>query len=60
MAEAAARRLHNTPAVARRSYVHPEIAALAGGPSPARLGAGPRTLEPAERVLMRVLAGGGS
>ena len=55
MTEAAALRLHNTPAVARRSYVHPAVIALAGGPPPGRRGAGPRDLAAAERVLMRVL-----
>ena len=30
MAEAAAARLHNTPAVARSSYIHPEVLAMAG------------------------------
>ena len=29
MAEAAAERLHNTPAIARKSYIHPEVIALA-------------------------------
>ncbi|HBM60504.1 MAG TPA: DNA topoisomerase, partial [Citreicella sp.] len=28
MAEAAAERLHNTPAIARKSYIHPEVIAL--------------------------------
>ena len=31
MAEAAADRLHNTPAIARKSYVHPAVIAAAGG-----------------------------
>jgi DNA topoisomerase-1 len=30
MAEAAAERLHNTPAIARKSYIHPAVLALAG------------------------------
>jgi DNA topoisomerase-1 len=30
MAEAAAERLHNTPAVARSSYIHPDVIGLAG------------------------------
>ncbi len=34
MIEAAAGRLHNTPAIARRSYVHPEVVALAGKTAP--------------------------
>ena len=56
MADAAGQRLHNTPAVARRSYIHPAVAALAGAPPP-RIGAGPRALGASERVLMRVLEG---
>lgn len=31
MAEAAAKRLHNTPTVARNSYIHPAVIDLAGG-----------------------------
>lgn len=34
MAEAAAQRLHNTPVVARNSYIHPDVIALAGRPAP--------------------------
>jgi DNA topoisomerase-1 len=29
MAEAAAERLHNTPAIARNSYIHPDVISLA-------------------------------
>lgn len=32
MAEAAAERLHNTPAIAKSSYIHPAVLALAGKP----------------------------
>lgn len=32
MAEAAAARLHNTPAIAKSSYIHPDVLALAGEP----------------------------
>jgi DNA topoisomerase-1 len=30
LAEAAARRLHNTPTVARQAYIHPRVLTLAG------------------------------
>lgn len=37
MADAAAKTLHNTPTIARNSYVHPEVIALAGcDPSPGK------------------------
>lgn len=36
MAEAAAARLHNTPAIARSSYIHPQIIALAEHPDQQR------------------------
>lgn len=32
MTEAAAERLHNTPAIARKSYIHPEVIALSDSP----------------------------
>jgi len=41
MSEAAAGRLHNTPTIARKSYIHPAVIALAGSapklPAPVRL-----------------------
>lgn len=65
MAEAAARRLVNTPAIARKSYIHPAVIDLAGqsaGELAARLGplAGmeaPSGLRAAEARLLRYLEG---
>ncbi|MGX5722294.1 DNA topoisomerase IB [Shinella zoogloeoides] len=37
MAQAAAEVLHNTPAIARSSYIHPDIIALADAPEPLRV-----------------------
>ena len=56
MAEAAAERLHNTPAIARRAYVHPAGSDLAGGPGPTGLRGGPRGLSGAERRLAAFLS----
>ena len=36
MTEAAAQRLHNTPAIARKSYIHPDVIALSEAPHPER------------------------
>ena len=36
MAEAASERLHNTPAIARKSYIHPAVIGLSDGTEPAR------------------------
>lgn len=59
MSEAAAERLHNTPAVARAAYVHPGVIALADDPEGlGGLGGGPRGLEGAERRLAFFLARG--
>lgn len=44
MAEAAATRLHNTPAIARKSYIHPAVLALADCPPEAL----PNLLAPAD------------
>ena len=60
MSEAAAERLHNTPTIARSSYVHPEVIALAEADEEARAAltadlpdrAG---LRQAERALLRLL-----
>ncbi|MEL6550674.1 MAG: DNA topoisomerase IB [Pseudomonadota bacterium] len=54
MAEAAAQRLHNTPTIARTSYIHPDVIALAerdAPPVPAR----PHGLRRAERALLALL-----
>ncbi|MGR3542273.1 MAG: DNA topoisomerase IB [Hasllibacter sp.] len=57
MTEAAAARLHNTPAVARRSYVHPAVIDMSQDGPPARgeLRGGPRNLPDTERRLLRFL-----
>lgn len=60
MSEAASRRLHNTPAIARKSYIHPSVIALSGALAEDRkaLASGlPATdgLRQAERALLRVL-----
>lgn len=60
MAEAAAERLHNTPAIARASYVHPEVSALVDQPLARRAalldGLPPRAeLRQAERALHRLI-----
>ncbi len=54
-------RLGNTPAVARRSYVHPAVIAVARGElaMPTR-GRGPRRLSPPERLLMALLLAPGA
>ena len=62
MAEAAADRLKNTPAIARASYIHPAVIALADSEDPgwreALVGAdGPAELRQAERALLALLAG---
>ena len=46
MSVAAARSLHNTPAIARRSYIHPDVISLAGQPPPKTI--------PQERSGLRV------
>ncbi|KNG92378.1 DNA topoisomerase IB [Pseudaestuariivita atlantica] len=55
MAAAAAERLHNTPTIARNSYIHPEVIALAGGEA---LGAAdpPAELTQAEAGFLDLLA----
>ena len=57
MAEAAAERLHNTPAIARNSYVHPAVLALAEAPYEGEWRGGPRGLEGAERRLVLLTEG---
>ena len=52
MADAAAERLHNTPAIARTSYVHPAVLALAETPFGGEWRGGPTGLEGAERRLV--------
>ncbi|SEK51547.1 DNA topoisomerase IB [Roseovarius nanhaiticus] len=51
MAEAAAERLHNTPAIARNSYVHPDVLDLARSPRPLPEPSGTRDLTVAEQRL---------
>jgi DNA topoisomerase-1 len=53
--------LGNTPAVARKSYVHPAVIAVARGelPLPTQ-GRGPRRLQPAERRLVALLQQAGA
>ncbi|MCV3272765.1 DNA topoisomerase IB [Roseobacter sinensis] len=55
LSNAAARRLHNTPSIARDSYIHPEVIALARGgrsiPDPVEL----RDLRAAEQHLLGLL-----
>jgi DNA topoisomerase-1 len=59
--DAVARALGNTPAVARRSYVHPAITAWHGAGTPPVSPGGPRgRLSPAERELLGLLATAGS
>jgi DNA topoisomerase-1 len=53
MAEAAAARLYNTPAIARSSYIHPAVLGLAEMPPEDRLGM-LRALRPAGPVRLRV------
>ena len=64
MSEAAAATLHNTPAIARDSYIHPEVIALAELEDAARrerldgldLRRAPNTLERGEKRFMALLA----
>jgi DNA topoisomerase I len=67
MAEAAAARLHNTPAISRSSYVHPAVLDLASLGREERLGllavlqpTGPARLRADERRLIGLLESGGS
>lgn len=67
MAEAAAERLHNTPAIARSAYIHPAVLELAALDSDARrdrlaaLGpAGPHRLRADERRLIGLLETAGT
>ena len=55
MAEAAADRLHNTPAVARTSYIHPDVIALAEAPREVAVPDGPTGLRAAERALLGLI-----
>ena len=56
MAKAAAERLYNTPAVARASYLHPAVAALAGEEAPTPPADPlPRGLSAAEGRLLALL-----
>jgi DNA topoisomerase I len=65
MAEAAAARLHNTPAISRTSYIHPAVLDLATLPPAERLDllrglapVGPGRLRAEERRLLGLLAAG--
>ncbi|KIN71202.1 DNA topoisomerase IB [Sulfitobacter guttiformis] len=55
IAQAAADRLSNTPTVARNSYIHPEIIALAGVDDPKQFDAGRSGLRAAENRLLGFL-----
>ncbi|WP_375690478.1 DNA topoisomerase IB [Pseudooceanicola sp. LIPI14-2-Ac024] len=55
MAEAAADRLANTPTVARNSYVHPRIIALAGSGDAPRLARPRAGLSRSESAMLRLL-----
>lgn len=54
MAEAAATRLHNTPTIARNSYIHPAVIALCDADAP-EVPSTPSGLRRAERALMMLL-----
>ncbi|WP_147126428.1 DNA topoisomerase IB [Shimia ponticola] len=54
MAEAAATRLHNTPTIARNSYIHPSVIALCDADVP-EVPSTPSGLRRAERALMMLL-----
>ncbi|APX13972.1 DNA topoisomerase IB [Tateyamaria omphalii] len=56
MAEAAAEILHNTPTIARNSYIHPEVIALAGADTRLDIPDRPVGLRVAERALLALLA----
>ncbi|MGR3466946.1 MAG: DNA topoisomerase IB [Shimia sp.] len=56
MAEAAAARLHNTPTIARNSYIHPAVIALAQG-GKLRAPDTPTGLRRDERALLHLLRG---
>lgn len=62
MAEAAAERLHNTPAIARKSYIHPQVIAGAGGLPDLPPSLDLRGLRAGERALLAFLdrRGGGA
>ena len=55
MADAAAERLHNTPAVARASYVHPAVIDLAETWRPVAVPDGPPGLRAGERALLALV-----
>lgn len=57
MLDAVSAMLGNTPAIARKSYIHPAVTAMARGDWTATLHpCGPRTLQPDERRLMGLLS----
>ena len=55
MSEAAAERLHNTPAIARTSYVHPAVIGLAGRWRDVAVPEGPAGLRMGERALLELI-----
>jgi DNA topoisomerase-1 len=57
MSEAAAEVLHNSPAIARASYVHPEVIALASGWREVAVPDAPAGLRRDERALLALLDG---
>ena len=58
MTEAAAQTLSNTPAIARKSYIHPDVIALADGDPLSMEVNGKSGLYAAEARLLRFLEGG--
>ncbi|WP_298437286.1 DNA topoisomerase IB [uncultured Jannaschia sp.] len=57
MSEAAAEMLHNTPTIARNSYVHPQVIALSETWRDVRTPETPTGLRQAERALLALLGG---
>jgi DNA topoisomerase I len=56
MAEAAAKALHNTPTIARNSYIHPDVIALADVGRAPEIPDGPTGLRQSERALLSLLS----
>ncbi|SFJ70253.1 DNA topoisomerase IB [Jannaschia pohangensis] len=55
MSEAAAEALHNTPTIARTSYIHPDVIDLAETWRDPKVPEGPTGLRQAERALLKLL-----
>lgn len=56
MAEAASEALHNTPTIARNSYIHPDVIALADGGKLPDTPSAPTGLRQSERALLDLLS----